>query len=52
MAREPGEGEPTSNDVPGTWTDVTGIADVWANASVAHFSMPVFDEGCMPSELG
>ena len=50
-----GEGfEPTGNGASDSWTDVAGIAGVWANTSVALVlkKEPAFDEGCMPSERG
>ena len=41
----------TGTDGSDSWTDVTGIADVWTNASVALFlkEEPVFDERRMLS---
>lgn len=53
MAKESGEAfDPTGKDGSDGWTDVTGIADVWVNASVELFlkAEAAFDEGCMPSE--
>ena len=54
-ARGSGEGfGPTENDEPDSWTDVTGIADVWDNAPVVFLlkEEPVSDEGRMPSKWG
>ena len=54
-ARESGEGfGPSDNDEPDSRTDVTGIADVWINASVVFLlkEEPVSDEGRTPSEWG
>ena len=50
-----GEGfEPTGNGGSDSWVDVTGIADMWVDASVALFlkEEPVFDKGCVLSEWG
>ena len=46
--------EPTRKGGSDSWTDVAGIVDVWANASVTLLLKDElgFEEGCMSSERG